>query len=134
MTSLAATWAFELLEEGELHQLLEDEEALAREMPQLHCAACGHPITTRQETISINGSHEHTFTNPHGLVFRIGCFGAAPGCLGIGDATEAWTWFSGYKWRIAVCRQCRNHLGWAYRSEAADSFFGLILDRLVSPS
>ena len=136
MIQSAAAWAFELLGEEELKQLLaeKDERDLAKDKPHLHCAACGYPITSRKDGTSVNGSHEHTFTNPHGLIFRIGCFGTAPGCIQTGEATDAWTWFPGFEWRLALCHHCQTHLGWGYRSEGGDGFFGLILDRLISPS
>lgn len=79
----------------------------------------------------MNGAHRHTLCNPHGLVFEIGCFTEAPGCATVGGASEFFSWFPGYAWRIAVCRGCTAHLGWAYGSGPA--FWGLISDRLVEP-
>jgi hypothetical protein len=69
--------------------------------------------------------------NPHELMFHIGCFAAAPGCAQVDIATAEWTWFSGYRWQVALCRHCGIHLGWRYRGAGSDAFFGLILDRLV---
>lgn len=128
--------AFELRGDKQMKRLLADqnERERAEDDSRLHCGTCGHSITSRTESTSVNGSHGHTFTNPHGFVFRIGCFGAAPGCIATGDPTEAWTWFPGFRWRLALCRHCRAHLGWSYRSGVGDGFFGLILDRLISPS
>ncbi len=100
----------------------------------LICAQCGGGITKPESQISIDGGHKHTFANPHGIVFEIGCFAQALGCLAIGEATADFSWFRGYKWRIAICARCSIHLGWRFESGAGDSFFGLILDRLRSIS
>ena len=40
----------------------------------LLCARCSSPITTRDQHRTMHGMHEHTFANPHGIIYRIGCF------------------------------------------------------------
>ena len=98
---------------------------------RLLCLACGHPITSLRERISAGGAHQHTFANPAGFVFRIGCFGRAPGCVQSGPPpTLEHTWFPGRAWRCALCGGCRTHLGWAFQ-DGNSGFFGLILDRLL---
>ncbi len=106
----------------------EDE---AKKEKRLFCALCRHPITHQDERIQVNGRHEHRCTNPGGYTFRIGCFREAGGCIAIGEATEAYTWFKGYAWRVATCASCERHLGWRFQGPA-DYFHGLILDRLTS--
>lgn len=95
---------------------------------RLCCAACGHPITTTAARTSIAGHHLHTFCNPHGLVFEVGCFTEASGCAATGPAEDFFSWFPGYAWRVGICRNCHVHLGWSY-GEGPD-FWGLIVDRL----
>jgi hypothetical protein len=95
------------------------------------CAACGHRITSERNRIEAGGSYEHRFFNPHGILFHIGCFRSAGGCLTTGEANLDFTWFPGYAWRLALCRGCLQHLGWRFESSAGDSFFGLVLNRLV---
>lgn len=99
----------------------------------LGCAFCRRPITTTAAAIEISGSHAHTFANPDGIRFRVGCFADASGLIGIGPRSTFWTWFPGYSWRVELCAQCREQLGWLYRS-AGGAFHGLILDRLVEVS
>ena len=53
----------------------------------------------------------------------------APGCRFEGEFTQEFTWFPGYAWRFAMCRQCLAHLGWEYRG-AASGFVGLIMTEL----
>jgi hypothetical protein len=98
---------------------------------RLFCAACRHPVTHQDERIPVQGAHEHRCTNPHGITYRIGCFRVAPGCTAIGAATTEYTWFPGYAWRIALCANCRAHLGWRFQSQE-DYFHGLIMARLTS--
>ena len=102
----------------------EDEDARA-----IRCKACGRPITTSAERTSIAGAHEHTRFNPHGSVFRFGCFRAAPGCIVAGEPTGDDTWFTGYRWSYALCGGCGEHLGW--RFDGDPGFFGLVLEKLV---
>ena len=95
----------------------------------LACAGCRAHITTASARREIGGSHIHTFTNPHGIRFRIGCFAAAT-AQPCGEATTYWTWFPGYAWQVENCPSCREHLGWMFRA-SEDLFHGLVLDRLI---
>ncbi|MBI1731367.1 MAG: hypothetical protein HYR49_01185 [Gammaproteobacteria bacterium] len=104
------------------------EQAAKADRP-LRCRACGWLITTETARCAVGGAHEHQRTNPAGFEFRFGCFRDAPGCGRIGPASGEHTWFAGCVWRIAVCGGCGEHLGWAF--SGADTFYGLILDRLV---
>ncbi len=94
------------------------------------CKTCGNAITSDEDGIAMNGSHEHTFMNPRGIVFNIGCFSRAGGCHIMGPSTGEYTWFPGFTWRYVICAGCQSHLGWRYQSEGI-GFFGLILDQLV---
>jgi hypothetical protein len=128
----AAPRCFELGREP-LPEELELGLAASGEEPerQLYCFVCGSAVTRERERIAVEGAHEHTFTNPAGYVFRIGCFRAAPGCSQAGEYTEEFSWFRQCAWRYALCSSCRVHLGWAYRGGEASEFYGLVLDRLL---
>jgi len=93
------------------------------------CKHCGQVVTGRDKKIKVGGSHAHTFFNPAGIVFELGCFSIAPGCNRAGESTSDFTWFAGYVWRFAFCRSCSSHLGWFYQM-GDHSFFGLILSKL----
>jgi hypothetical protein len=97
----------------------------------LACARCHRPITSATARIAVGGAHEHTFVNPHGLEFRIGCFALVTGCIASGEPTTFWSWFPGYAWQIEHCASCLEHLGWEFGS-ADHRFHGLVLDRLVA--
>ncbi|MCU0597708.1 MAG: cereblon family protein [Desulfobacterales bacterium] len=94
------------------------------------CRQCLQVITHRSLKIIIHGTHEHTFANPYGIVYEIGCFQSASGCGYVGSPTDEFSWFRGFKWQVAVCASCLTHLGWLFTSSGIDSFIGLILERL----
>ncbi len=97
------------------------------------CSQCLQHITSIAEKITIHGNHYHTFANPQGIIFSLGCFRSAPGCGYTGSSTYEWSWFSGYRWRIALCSKCLTHLGWLFESHNGERFNGLILDRILQP-
>ena len=99
--------------------------------PVLGCRRCRFPITSRGDAVDVDGGHQHTFFNPGGVLFEIGCFAAAPGCGVSGAPTSEFSWFSGFRWRYASCLQCAAHVGWHFASSQGSSFFGLIVNRLV---
>ena len=105
----------------------------ADEDKRIFCAHCRNPVTHRDEKIAVGGRYAHTCRNPHGCVFSIGCFRAAPGCIAESASTAEHTWFPGYQWSVAHCAHCDRHLGWRF-SAPADGFYGLILDRLIESS
>lgn len=94
------------------------------------CRACGFPITQASSKIEMNGKHKHTFSNPRGYVFQIGCFASARGIMNQGEPTTEFTWFSGFAWKFSLCFQCFTHLGWFFQSSDR-GFYGLILDNII---
>jgi hypothetical protein len=109
------------------------KETEEKEKRQILCRHCRQGITQPEERISVQGAHRHTFANPHGIVFEIGCFKTVRNCAAGGPASGEFTWFSGYRWRILICGACLTHLGWMFASSGFETFYGLILDRLVFP-
>jgi hypothetical protein len=97
--------------------------------PIIVCRACQARLTTPEARITIGGAHEHSYENPHGIRFRIGCFAWVGHCAAVTPPSTYWSWFPGFAWRVAVCTECGEHLGWLFQSADA-TFHGLILDRL----
>ena len=95
------------------------------------CRQCLQVISSPKECIELQGSHKHTFANPQGIIYEIGCFKNAMGCGYTGTLTNEYTWFRGFSWKIALCSLCLTHLGWLFISSEGTSFNGLILNRLV---
>lgn len=96
----------------------------------LICIRCRNPISSDAQRIDVAGAHSHTCTNPHGIVYHIGCFSAAPGCSPVGPRLMEHSWFHGYRWQVGVCSNCHEHLGWLFHGERC--FYGLIHTRLGS--
>jgi hypothetical protein len=111
----------------------EEDEEKKEEEKHILCAQCRAVITSPHERIEVQGAHEHTFFNPYGIIFQIGCFRQARGCGYQGPAIAEFSWFPGYSWRIAICSSCLTHLGWLYSAPDKESFCGLILDHLIQP-
>ena len=112
---------------------VEAEEAAPDEEPYILCRQCRQALTTPSDRIALQGSHQHTFANPHGSVFEVGCFKTARGCGYEGSPTNEFSWFAGYSWRVCFCSMCLTHLGWLFISGGGNMFHGLILDRLIEP-
>ena len=96
----------------------------------LLCAKCGHGIASPGARFEQAGKLVHTCVNPSGIVFTLGCFRDAPGCAILEPPSFEFSWFSGYAWRIALCANCGEHLGWRFDGKV-DGFYGLILAKLV---
>jgi len=122
--------------EGIEEAVEDDTKERPREPRQEERILCGHClqlITSPAEIIEVQGSHQHTFANPQGILFQIGCFRSAAGCGHLGPATYEWSWFNGFGWSVALCSKCLTHLGWLYTTAGSEHFYGLILSRLISP-
>ena len=97
-----------------------------------YCAQCGAFMTRPAMAMRMGGDHEHVFFNPAGHVFRVVCFRDAPGAVAVGSPTDAFTWFKGFDWRVALCKGCGAHVGWMYEGIGPPAvFFGLIRPMLV---
>ena len=96
----------------------------------LACRACLQPITNVAARTEVGQAHEHTFANPDGFQFHVGCFARATGCASVGEPSTYWSWFAGYSWQVELCSACREHLGWLFRNEG-HAFHCFVLDRLV---
>jgi hypothetical protein len=95
----------------------------------LNCVHCDRKIARNDARIEVNDKHEHTFINPAGVIYRIGCFASAPGAGEVGRFSAEFAWFRGHVWRCLTCGDCQTHLGWSFTAEAS-RFFGLILTEL----
>jgi len=115
---------------GRASPKVSDDEGEGKRRSHLLCAACAHRITASDQAIEIDGSHHHTFFNPAGVVFEIGCFASAMGCVVSGVPTTEFSWFPSHAWSYANCRGCGTHLGWAFQGASGGAFFGLVLNRL----
>jgi len=111
------------------------ETIVTEDDEKYYCVVCSTLVTRARWRIAMNGIHEHTVFNPAGMVFDVLCFKEADGAIAVGEPTDTFTWFKGYDWRFAVCRNCGSHLGWHYEgSEKPAIFFALIKRALTTLS
>ena len=130
MLPLSAFKAFSEDQVGHVRLKPKDETETEKERNPLLCKICKNEITDSEYGTTVNGQHEHSFTNPAGIPYRIGCFADAYGCIVHGIPTQEFTWFAGFTWCFCSCASCFIHLGWFYQS-GEGNFFGLILDNLA---
>lgn len=104
--------------------------------PVILCRNCRNAVTKPEFRISVANGFSHTFANPAGHVFEIGCFSRADGCTAASPPSSEFSWFKGYVWHVGICRHCQAQLGWIFSSSTGTGragFFGLILDQLIVP-
>lgn len=102
-----------------------EEQEDCREPVRILCSSCGHRLTTADARSAVDGAHRHVKVNPHGHVFHIACFRPLPGVAALGAPSEEFSWFSGYRWQIALCGNCHVHLGWLF---SGDTHFGALIE------
>lgn len=113
-------------------------ESLTGKEAVILCRLCGNVITRPAHQTRVEEAFFHTFANPHGMVFEIGCFSEAHGCISVSRPSSEFTWFPGYSWEIVACLECCAHMGWKFarhlpHAPGPGRFFGLILDKLIFP-
>lgn len=99
----------------------------------LECLYCNQKITRTSDRVQVDGKHLHSFINPAGVIYRIGCFGSATGVVEVGEQSDVFTWFAGHVWRVALCVGCEQHLGWGFHA-GESQFYGLVLAQLREPA
>jgi hypothetical protein len=111
------------------------ELAIGDERLRWLCARCRVQITEGSAVFGPGGaSPVQVFTNPEGRVCQVLTVTHAQSLVLVGPATEEYSWFSGFAWRIALCAKCTSHLGWRYEAVAEGAparFFGLLLSALI---
>lgn len=107
-----------------------DDHPGYRRQKRLICKLCSCHITSSEHRTVIEQSHRHTFFNPAGQLFEIGCFRYARGCNPVGRPSSEFSWFASMVWTPVVCSECLSHLGWLFEGNST-KFYGLILKQLV---
>jgi hypothetical protein len=92
----------------------------------IRCKECNHILTNPDLAIE---PYEGTYRNPLGFSFHVVFFSDAGGVRDLGSPTTLDTWFPGYGWSFAQCRQCGQHVGWWWSGPGR--FIGLIATRIL---
>ena len=129
MSAVIPCYWFDTTGDPDLVEKIREQKSGYGKGGKLRCRCCAHVVTFDSQRISVADSHSHHRSNPSGMEYHFQCFSNAPGCSARGPATFEFTWFQGYRWQIAVCKGCSEHLGWYFRGPS--SFYGLITARLI---
>ncbi|MBS1952625.1 MAG: hypothetical protein JST89_00420 [Cyanobacteria bacterium SZAS-4] len=117
-----------MLDETNIHLAIDVNDDTGFEPEKMvRCSSCEHELTKPSLAIQ---PHEHTFRNPVGMTFHVALYSDAPGAISVGEPTMLATWFPNYAWSLAICAQCKTHLGWWFHG--ADKFAGLITNRITT--
>ena len=102
------------------------EQLQSEDDRSIYCAACRELLTRHSHAIERDGSHQHRFINPAGITYDIVLFSQVNSHV-FGEFEEAFSWFSSYAWRVALCPGCQQQIGWQYRNAHSPDFYGLIV-------
>ena len=92
------------------------------------CKQCKIPVAHQGTECSIGDQKSHSMqVNPHGYLHQVLTVKDAFNVFFYGNFVPADSWFPGYLWRLCLCIQCANHIGWSYHlpDQQAYSFIGL---------
>jgi hypothetical protein len=117
--------------QSDIKSKAEDSPSPEDESSWIICRQCRQRLTRASHGLSIDGSHQHTFANPSGIVFEIACYYPVSGITLVGSRSTEFAWFAGHTWQIGICSGCRTHLGWLFTASEARMFYALIEDRIV---
>lgn len=93
------------------------------------CSNCRAVIANSRAFLYRNGSKDHSFINPAGILCDFITFTGCENVVVDGRLFLEHTWFPGYGWRFLACGVCLQHLGWRYDSvtnKAEADFFGVL--------
>uniref|UniRef100_A0A3Q3XCV6 Protein cereblon n=1 Tax=Mola mola TaxID=94237 RepID=A0A3Q3XCV6_MOLML len=116
---------------GSAIQRLRCELDIMDRCTSLCCKQCQDTeITTKNEIFSLSlYGPMAAYVNPHGYVHETLTVYKANNLNLVGRPSTLHSWFPGYAWTIAQCRNCGSHMGWKFTATEKDlsppRFWGL---------
>lgn len=87
----------------------------------LSCSSCEAPLSTLASLVAISdeGASGGRYVNPAGQVHDLLTVAdVVPNAVALeGEPSAEFSWFPGFKWTVAVCVRCRQHLGWQFTAD-----------------
>ncbi|XP_057312965.1 protein cereblon-like [Hydractinia symbiolongicarpus] len=81
----------------------------------LACDECGSIIADKNDLFSLSRKGPMAaYVNPGGHVHETVTFYKARNLSLSGRSSTEYSWFPGYAWTIASCRNCHSHMGWKF--------------------
>ncbi|KAJ3602071.1 hypothetical protein NHX12_029831 [Muraenolepis orangiensis] len=127
----------QLLKIGSAIQRLRCELDIMDRCTSLCCKQCHDTeITTKNEIFSLSlYGPMAAYVNPHGYVHETLTVYKTSNLNLIGRPSTMHSWFPGYAWTIAQCRNCGSHMGWKFTADKKDlsppRFWGLTRSALL---
>ncbi|KAG8436081.1 hypothetical protein GDO86_007256 [Hymenochirus boettgeri] len=121
----------QLLQIGNAIQRLRCELDIMSKCTSLCCKHCPDTeITTKNEIFSLSlCGPMAAYVNPHGYVHETLTVYKAFNVSLVGRPSTENSWFPGYAWTIAQCKDCGSHMGWKFSAVRKDlspqRFWGL---------
>jgi len=96
----------------------------------LSCDKCSTIVADKNDLFSLSKRGPmDAYVNPQGHVHETVTFYKAQNISLHGRSSTEYSWFPGYAWTVAICKRCRNHLGWKFKASKKDlvprKFWGL---------
>lgn len=96
----------------------------------LACSMCENVICNKKDVFAMSQSGPQcSFVNPGGYIHDTLTVKSTRGLFQEAGWEDLFSWFPGYKWRMAHCSICGRHIGWCYKHIDAKTrpkrFFGL---------
>lgn len=103
-----------------------------------NCKRCRNKIACYADIFAMaKGNVNANYCNPAGYIHEtLTVHKTADTAVKMVDrASTEFSWFPGYAWQIAVCRECDTHIGWKFiavtKNLKPKTFFGLSCKSLV---
>ncbi|ESO85229.1 hypothetical protein LOTGIDRAFT_195998 [Lottia gigantea] len=102
----------------------------------LQCKYCNTAMANKNDVFSmaVEGPMG-AYVNPGGHVHETLTIYRAKNLSLIGRSSTEHSWFPGYAWTIAQCKECANHIGWRFTAKnkklSPEKFWGLCRSSLV---
>lgn len=112
--------------------------SIIERLSALFCGHCGRYVTSKDDIFSMSSSGPlAAYVNPKGYVHDTITAMKAENIELNGKPVYENSWFPGYGWTIAQCRDCGNHLGWRFTTKEnlkPQVFWGLTRSSLITGS
>lgn len=126
-----------LLSSNSAVQRLRSELSILKKHIVLRCKECTELIAERKDIFSMSlEGPQGMYVNPSGYVHETITVYRSTGLSLIGRPLTEHSWFPGYAWIIAQCRQCSSHMGWKFvatdKNLKPEKFWGLCRSSVLS--
>lgn len=115
---------------------LRSEISIMKKCAVLCCISCSAKIAHKEDVFSMSVEGPlGAYVNPGGHVHETLTTYKASNLSLVGRSSTEHSWFPGYAWTIAQCRECSSHMGWKFsatkKNLSPQKFWGLCRSSLA---